>query len=1214
MQTRILAIALCLLGLCFVGFAWWVYFSSGGQVHWGIPTLATAFPLVVTLLVVLIPRLSARQGAANLERALSNEAMREQRSNSARAPEIERLRNEFERAVGALKNSRLAKGQGSSRDALYRLPWYTIIGPPASGKTTVLRNSGLKFPHLTGTGDRLKGVGGTRNCDWWLTNHAVLLDTAGRWTLEEDDRGEWLAFLDLLKRHRGKQPLNGVIAAISIAGDEETSLAGVDIEGVKMLAGRVRERLDEITGRLGVALPVYLMFTKCDLISGFVETFGEMTPADRRQIWGFTAPLLRNDSVSAGTFFSDQFKTLQASVERYALSRMAQEVRPDVTSRIFEFPAQFAAIEDKLTAFVDELFEESAYGESPILRGAYFTSGTQEGSPADFLLSDIGRALNIRAPTDESTGEKKSYFLHDMLMRVVFEDRSLASASQEEMRRQAKQQRVWTSGLFGFATLVACLPTLSCHNNLESLERTRTTLTQSQEDVGLEGNSTTPHKVDRLLELQAEAARYEGGLPSVAFSFGLYQGDDIKTPLLRYYDVALREWLVRPLLNRNNERLITITQQLEALRAEGSPTRLGEKEQQELLDALQLHLLLTTPREDCIPKALARKDWILGRTQDLWQQAQEGDKDEQAKRRQLLTRYIERFAVAPEDLALSKDRRHVELARAALGSDDKVAQLLNGLMPRFAKDDRDLNSLVGATTTLEGRNKLPGAFTADAWRQTTRDVNSTRLWNTSDENWVLGCGASDAQQLTAAQRSSEFQIEFLKRYEEAWRQFLSGITSRTPSNATEAEIMLSEMVGRPGALGTLFQRVKENTELPPAPVEESAVDQVQGALADKLPAGVADKAKQLTHGPKQRSAQAANDAVERLKRNFAEFTGFGVSGPEGLEVPLEAYRKQIEPVLSALKAYRNDETQLPALTTAVGTALENVELLLSRFPSTWNPIFRELLVPPLSGVAAMGQRDRGEQVQKLWCQMVYRPYQEELAGRFPLQTDANTPATLQAFARFFQPGSGTLWAFQSSQLGSSVVLEGDRFRFATQGGGSARALFREELVTFLNRANDVKAAFFPANGAAVRMPFRVRVRGAAGYSVTTFSFSGKNVRYDAGTESWVNMEWPGDQPSLGASLTATPYQGPAPRPLSLEGEWGLFMLLDPRLGHGQILERSDRQFTAGWKPKGSQNWIKIDFATDDGRSPLLSVPFGSGPRSVLPLAIPARITHAGGGC
>ena len=71
------------------------------------------------------------------------------------------LREKFERAVEAMR----ATGTGD----IYAMPWYVLIGSPGAGKTTLLRNSGLKFPVAEQMGaDAIEGIGGTRNCDWWL--------------------------------------------------------------------------------------------------------------------------------------------------------------------------------------------------------------------------------------------------------------------------------------------------------------------------------------------------------------------------------------------------------------------------------------------------------------------------------------------------------------------------------------------------------------------------------------------------------------------------------------------------------------------------------------------------------------------------------------------------------------------------------------------------------------------------------------------------------------------------------------------------------------------------------------------------------------------------------------------------------------------------------------------------------------------------------------
>ncbi len=56
------------------------------------------------------------------------------------------------------------------------------------------------------------------SCDWWFADEAVLIDTAGRYaTTGLDavvDRAGWEGFLDLLRRTRKRQPLNGAIVVV----------------------------------------------------------------------------------------------------------------------------------------------------------------------------------------------------------------------------------------------------------------------------------------------------------------------------------------------------------------------------------------------------------------------------------------------------------------------------------------------------------------------------------------------------------------------------------------------------------------------------------------------------------------------------------------------------------------------------------------------------------------------------------------------------------------------------------------------------------------------------------------------------------------------------------------------------------------------------------------------------------------------------------------
>lgn len=175
----------------------------------------------------------------------------------------------FRQVMAEMKRSRVG-GRRFLRD----MPWYLLIGPPGTGKTTALRQSGLHFP--IDPGDDLQGVGGTRNCDWFFTEQAVLVDTAGRYVQQqsdpEADAAEWSGFLDLLKRHRGRRALNGVIVALSM-----TELLGPE-PALRAHGREIRKRLSELGQRLQIRLPVYLMVTKADLVPGF-ETFFAPLPA-----------------------------------------------------------------------------------------------------------------------------------------------------------------------------------------------------------------------------------------------------------------------------------------------------------------------------------------------------------------------------------------------------------------------------------------------------------------------------------------------------------------------------------------------------------------------------------------------------------------------------------------------------------------------------------------------------------------------------------------------------------------------------------------------------------------------------------------------------------------------------------------------------------------------------------------------------------------------
>jgi type VI secretion system protein ImpL len=260
----------------------------------------------------------------------------------------------------------------------------------------------------------------------------VLLDTAGRYSTQEEDHDEWMSFLDLLARTRKRKPINGLIVAVSV------SEAGADTEEAAVELGRrMRERVDEVMARLQMVLPIYVVFTKCDLFPGFVETFADLRKVDRGQVWGFTLPL--GEAGEKGELFRERFAELLEVIEERSLRRLADERHLAGRERIYEFPQQFEAVRGPLASFVDALLAENVYQDTPILRGVYFTSGTQEGRAIDRVMKAMAEAFGIQPSTAEAEQvvEAKSYFLRDVFSSVMIPDQGIAFRSAKAVRRDA---------------------------------------------------------------------------------------------------------------------------------------------------------------------------------------------------------------------------------------------------------------------------------------------------------------------------------------------------------------------------------------------------------------------------------------------------------------------------------------------------------------------------------------------------------------------------------------------------------------------------------------------------------------------------------------------------------------------------------------------------------------------------------------------------------
>lgn len=389
---------------------------------------------------VLLLKMLQKRKAAPMEKSIAGNAAAAPTgiTEPARRARVDDLRKNFDTGVEKFK----AAGKN-----LYALPWYLLVGEPGSGKTEAIRHCNVGFP--PGLQDQLQGVGGTLNMNWWFTNYAIILDTAGRLMFEEVEPGstsEWQEFLKLLKKNRPNCPVNGMLLVIPAE-----SLIRDTAESLERKGGKIASQLDSIQRILGVRFPVFVIITKCDLINGFREFFDELAdPALQHQILGWSNPASL-DTAFNPELVEQHLRTVQDRLSRRRLGLMIDPVntedprarRSDQVDALYAFPDAMIKIAPRLRRYLEMIFVAGEWSQKPLfLRGIYFTSSMREGSALDQELAEAFGVPVESLPEGRVWERDRSYFLRDLFMQKVFREKGLVTRAVNTSKHQRMRRNI----------------------------------------------------------------------------------------------------------------------------------------------------------------------------------------------------------------------------------------------------------------------------------------------------------------------------------------------------------------------------------------------------------------------------------------------------------------------------------------------------------------------------------------------------------------------------------------------------------------------------------------------------------------------------------------------------------------------------------------------------------------------------------------------------
>ena len=1026
--------------------------------------------------------------------------------------EFELLRERFAQATDVLKNAKLGGGDASSR--IYELPWYILIGPPGSGKTTALVNSDLQFPLADRFGKAgLQGIGGTRNCEWWFTNEAVLLDTAGRYTTQDThesvDAAAWEGFLDLLRKHRRKRPINGVIVTISVSD----LLQQTEYER-GMNAQAIRRRVQELTEKFGISFPIYLMLSKADLLAGFMECFDDLGRDERSQVWGATFPMEASlEAEGLSQTFEQSFNGLLERLNQRILSRIHQERDAGRRSLILGFPQQLANLRPIVADFIEQAFRPSRYEDRALLRGVYFTSGTQEGTPIDRLMGSLSRTFGIDPRSSVAfSGPGKSFFLNRLFSDVIFPEAEITGTSRREERRSrlihaasyAAAIVITVGSALGFAIAFT-----SNDSDIQLMEDRLAVFTGQSRVVARPGGSLI-HKLPALASLRKTTEVFgdrSDRLPLLS-DFGLYVGDNLGEAAENAYGRVLNATFFPHVLAR-----------LESRMSDGS-RGLGP-----VYDALTTYLSLADP--ETMDRARLRK-WAVAD----WRERFRRD----ARVQDQLSAHLD-FVLAREIAPVALSRPHIRAAQRIVCRSLPEEQLLRriyeridamGLAPfRLAAVGRTSYRVFASKSGRRDLSTISSRFTREGYDAFVRDGLPKIPAMYAEVRRVCALKRTLSPVVLAELRRKVENLYFTE-YIRRWDSLAADITLVRFTDIAHAGQVLDTLSGPSSPLRDLLRAIERNTALgiQPGMGGKLAATGRAGAAAARAARAAADRAPGAAVRRKFRPLHVMVETVgdkpaplDGLLADVAELRGYMVAianAPDSGTAAIDAAKQRIQHQGKDLIGRVRDEARRQVTPVK--------QLLAAAARNSWATILGRSRV----------------HLNAIWKGEVLPSY-ARLQGRFPLSRTSEREARLTDFARFFRPG-GVLDQFVKDNLAPFVKTRG-RWRLRPIDGLTL-GIANDKLAQF-RTARRIATALFPDGSQTPSVRFSIKpVVLDNRANRFTLTMDGQTITYRHGPVQPAAMVWPGPKRPGQVRMVFQNRSGSEQRS-SIEGDWAWFRMLTP---------------------------------------------------------------------
>lgn len=1043
--------------------------------------------------------------------------------------------------VGAAR-ARLPRGAFSTRAMVL------VLGPQGSAKSTVVARSGGD-PELL-AGDVPAGVNdvppSTKTANVWAMQQGVVTELASSLLT---DGPRFAKVVRALRAARvaaavGKGEAAPRAAVVCVPCD--LFYAGNNGEQLQKLAQSLRLRLAEASKELGLALPVYVMFTKLDRVPFFEPWASVFTKDELRAPLGAT--LAFDAQANTGTYaerltprLEQAFLEIADALGARRVDVLGRESQLDRRYASYEMPREFRKLQASAVQFLTELCRPTQVAVSPQLRGFYFTGarpvivtdvGSAAARPASPVASDATGIFQqaampaAAAPVTTSRKVPEWVFLDRFLRDVVLSDGGAASVARGGVSVQRTRRALLGAGIAASVIMLAAVTTSWLGNRaLQGRVREAAAAVSALPTVQAAPGTVAFPSAEALTRLDALRAQldtvraFEREGPPLRLRFGLWRGAALLDAAQPVWFDGFRKQLFADAWNAISDSLKALPEVPSASNDYG--TTYGW---------LKGYLITTTAPDSSTKEFLAPV--LLG----AWQRGMQTDEDVTALARRQFEYYASELpTVNPYPRAA--DAAVVSHARDFLSRFTGAEQIYLNMIGAANKQAEPVK-IPQAPGVLTAIPEVPGAysakgaaFMADAFKNADRYFQG--------ETWVVG-DVTAAKSLDRDSVVSALRVRYRDDYTRLWTQVVQSATVVRAANVKEAATKLESLAGVTSPILQVLRTVAVNT----------AVDSSMRAMFQPVHAVTPPE---ITDKYVSEKNQEYVGGLGMLRTALSSLPDRPTLSDTNA---VEDYRRTAQLTLMNAGQARQSEQKLVAsfaLTAASSTLATSIDRLLQAPITSAESVLKDAMnlrvqapravaaAPAPASAAAGGGGGAGAAAAeaailnergRALCSRV-----DQLTSRFPFNPQATADANVADVKAILAPGSGELWVLQQERLVPYLEKQGNAW-VAKPGG---KVELSKSFVDFFNRAAEVSAALFAED------PSTPMVRWLASGVITPntplliLRNNGKEARFDQ--RSFKNeVVWPATN-GRDAELQAQFKKNKPIKVRTGNGDWAIFRLV-----------------------------------------------------------------------